>query len=63
MNIMVSRVITEEDVKRVSGEPQSTVIIYRLDGSEGEEKDSRSWGHTREEERQSTTNGVQEKAF
>lgn len=63
MNVMVSRVITEEDVKWISGEPKSTVIIYGLDCSEGEEKDSRSWGHTREEERQSATNGVQEKTF
>lgn len=63
MNIMVSRVVSEEDVKGVSGEPESTVIVNRLDGGEGEEKDGGSWGHTGEEERQSTTNGVQEKAF
>ena len=63
VNIMVSRVITEEDVKRIPRKPKSTVIINRLDGSEGEEKYSRSRGHTGEEERQSTADGVQEKTF
>ena len=50
MYIMVSTIITEENMKDVPREPQSTMVIHRLNGSEGEEEDSGPGSHAGDKE-------------
>jgi hypothetical protein len=60
---MISAIVVEQGMEDVTRKPQPTVIIHRLDGCEREKEYGCPWSHTREEERESTTDGVQNKAL
>lgn len=63
VNVMVSRVVVENPLKRVVGQPQATVVVDGLDGGEREEEDGRSRSHSRHQKGDSTANSVQQQAF
>lgn len=60
VNIVVSTIIAEDHMKEVARKPKSTMIIDSLDCSKREEEYCSMRGHARDEERESTTNGVED---
>jgi hypothetical protein len=63
MNVMVSTVVAEEDMEDVPRKPHATVIIDGLDGCKGEEEYGCPWSHAGDEERERTTDGVQNESL
>lgn len=63
VNVMISGVVVEQCMEDVAGKPQPAVVIHRLDGRKREKEYGCSRSHTGEEERESTADGVQNKAL
>jgi hypothetical protein len=60
---MISTVVAEQCLEDVTRKPQPAMIVHCLDGSKGEKEYGCPWSHTRDEKRECTTNGVQNKAL
>lgn len=63
VDVVVRRVVPKAQVQDVPGEPQPAVVVYALDGAEGEEEDGGSRRHAGDDERQRAAAGVQEQAL
>ena len=63
MDIVIIRVVLRDPLQRVPREPEARMIVHRLEGAHGEEKDALADGHAGQFEREQGADCIFEEAF
>ena len=59
VDVMISSVIVEEKMKDITGQPESTMIIYSFKYGKAEENNCSPCSHARDEKREGPTKSVE----